>query len=134
MLRSEVHALHGEGKFVGAGDGLDDDVFVFDAVGFEGVDAAGEEGGDDGRVPAGVYYAYSKTGPCKTSSVEMVENIGIDVALDWVLRYHRRAGLRLCLLVMPLSCALSTGHSEVLQCCYRSTMESRAAGGVAAEL
>ena len=54
--------MRGEGEFVGPGDGLDDDVFVFYAVLFEGGYCAVEEGGDYGCVPAGVDYAYSQSG------------------------------------------------------------------------
>jgi hypothetical protein len=43
-----------EGEFVGSGDGLDDDIFVFDAGGFEGLDCAIKEGGYDFGVPSGV--------------------------------------------------------------------------------
>ena len=56
------HLLHGVGEFVGAGDGLDDYVLVFDAGGVEGLFGAGEEGVDDFGVPAGVDYADAEGG------------------------------------------------------------------------
>lgn len=44
----------GVGEFVGAGHGLDYDVFLFYSGGVEGFEGAVEEGGDDLVVPAGV--------------------------------------------------------------------------------
>lgn len=54
--------MRGEREFVGSGDGLDDDVFVFDAGGFEGFDRAVDQGGDEAGVPAGVDYADAESG------------------------------------------------------------------------
>ena len=56
--------LRGVGKFVGAGDGLDDDVFVFHAGCFERFEGALEEGVDDFCVPAGVEDADSEGVAC----------------------------------------------------------------------
>lgn len=61
-MRGLDHLLAGVGEFVGAGDGLDDDVFVLDAGGFEGFFCAVEESADDLRVPAGVQDADSEGG------------------------------------------------------------------------
>ena len=59
-LRGGVHSLHGEGEFVGARDGLHDDVVFFDAGGFQGLDGTLEEGVDDLGVPAAVDDADTK--------------------------------------------------------------------------
>ena len=50
-LRRGVHPLYGIGELIGARDGLDDNVLVLDAGGFEGFTGAREEGLDDFRVP-----------------------------------------------------------------------------------
>ena len=62
LLRGDVHALDGVGEFVGAGDGLDDDVLVFDAGFFKFGHAAVDEGGDDLFVPARVDDADAECG------------------------------------------------------------------------
>ena len=57
-----VHALRGEGKFVGPRDGLDDDVLCLDTRSFEGFEGAVEQGGDEFGVPARVNDAYAEGG------------------------------------------------------------------------
>lgn len=52
--------LTSEWKFVGAGDGLSDNILRGDASGEEGSAGGGEEGGDDGGVPAGVDDCYAE--------------------------------------------------------------------------
>lgn len=59
-----VHLPYGVREFIRPGDGLDGDVFFPYAGGFEGLDGAGEEGGDDFGVPAGVEDAYAEGGAC----------------------------------------------------------------------
>lgn len=59
----------GEGEFVGAWDGLDDDVLFFDARGAEGADCAVHERADDAGVPAGVDYADAEGGACGKKEV-----------------------------------------------------------------
>lgn len=54
--------FYGVGELVAAGYALDDDVFVFDTGGCEGFLCAGEEGVDDGGVPAGVDDADAEAG------------------------------------------------------------------------
>lgn len=53
-LRRGVHPLDGIGELIGAGDGLDDNVLVLDAGGFEGFAGTREERLDDFRVPSAV--------------------------------------------------------------------------------
>lgn len=75
LLRGEVHSLRGVGKLVRARDGLHDDVFFFDAVAFERLDCAVEQGGDDGGVPAGVDDAYSEAGAFAICQFEGVRSL-----------------------------------------------------------
>lgn len=56
--------LDGEGELVAAGYRLRDYVLLFDAGGKEGFAGAGDEGGDYGRVPAGMDDGDAKGGAC----------------------------------------------------------------------
>ena len=53
-LGGGIDPLHGEGQFVGAGDGLDDDVFALHTRREEGLFTAGDKSVNYGGVPAGV--------------------------------------------------------------------------------